>query len=301
MCALRFIEGYQPPANTPSPWGDIRTVTPGYLPAMRVPLIAGRQFTDADRAGAQPVCIVDQEMVKRYWPNADPIGKRVTFNNPQRDSVIQWMTVVGVVGHMAHEGLDADKRVQVYFPLPMNPLPFLGYTVRTTADPGATVGAIRAAVQSVDANLPLAGLATMDDLIAQSLGPRRFSLLLLAGFALLALVLAAIGLYGVMSYTVTQRARELGVRVALGASARDVVGLVLRQGVRLVVVGVGIGLVAALLLTRVMRTMLFDVSATDPVTFVVIPLLLVTVALVASYLPARRATVVDPVVALRTE
>jgi putative ABC transport system permease protein len=294
------IEGYQRPANTPMPWGDMRTVTPGYLPAMRVPLLAGRQFTDADRAGAQPVCIVDQELVRRYWPNTDPIGKRITFND-LGDSSIQWIQVVGVVGHMAHEGLDADKRVQVYFPLPMNPLPFLGYTVRTTADPGATIGAIRAAVQSVDANLPLAGLATMDDLIAQSLGPRRFSLLLLAGFALLALVLAAIGLYGVMSYTVTQRARELGVRVALGASTRDVVGLVLGQGVRLVIGGVGIGLVAALLLTRVMRTMLFDVSATDPLTFVVIPLLLVAVALLASYLPARRATVVDPVVALRTE
>jgi ABC-type antimicrobial peptide transport system permease subunit len=163
------------------------------------------------------------------------------------------------------------------------------------------VGAIRAAVQSVDPGLPLAGVATMDDLIAQSLGPRRFSLLLLAGFALLALVLASIGLYGVMSYTVTQRARELGVRVALGASTRDVIGLVLGQGVRLVLLGVGIGLVAAFSITRVMRTMLFDVSATDPLTFVAIPLLLVAVALLASYLPARRATVVDPVVALRTE
>jgi putative ABC transport system permease protein len=294
------IEGYQVPPNMPMPWGDMRLVTPGYFAAMRVPLLAGRQFTDADRAGAQPVCIVDQELVKRYWPNTDPIGKRITFND-LADTNIQWIQVVGVVGHMAHEGLDADKRVQVYFPIAENPRPFIGYTVRTAGAPLTALGTVRAAVRSVDPNLPLANVKTMDDLISQSLGPRRFGMLLLAGFALLALVLASIGLYGVMSYTVTQRARELGVRVALGASARDVVGLVLAQGVRLVLIGVGIGLVAALSLTRVMRTMLFDVSTTDPLTFVAISLLLLGVALLASYLPARRATVVDPVVALRTE
>jgi putative ABC transport system permease protein len=294
------IEGYQVPANAPMPWGDVRVVTPGYFAAMRAPLIAGRRFTDADRAGAPPVCIVDQELVRRYWPHTDPIGKRITFNDLS-DSSIRWIQVVGVVGHMAHEGLDAEKRVQVYFSNAQSPRPFLGYTVRTAGAPLAALGTVRAAVQSVDPNLPLAGVSTMDDLIGRSLGPRRFGMLLLAGFALLALVLASIGLYGVMSYMVTQRAREMGVRVALGASARDVVGLVLRQGVRLVLIGVGIGLVAALTLTRVMRTMLFDVSATDPLTFTVISLLLVGVAVLASYLPARRATIVDPVVALRTE
>jgi putative ABC transport system permease protein len=294
------IEGYQVPPNGPMPWGDMRAITPEYFTAMRVPLLAGRLFTATDRVGSQPVCIVDQELVRRYWPHTDPIGKRITFNDLS-DSSIQWIQVVGVVGHLAHEGLDAEKRVQVYFPIAERPQPFLGYAVRTAGDPLAALGVVRAAVRSVDPNLPLDQPKSMDALIGQSLGPRRFGMLLLAGFAVLALVLASIGLYGVMSYTVTQRARELGVRLALGASTRDVVGLVLVQGVRLVLIGVGIGLVAALSLTRVMRTLLFDVSTTDPITFAAISLLLLAVALLASYLPARRATVVDPVVALRTE
>ena len=294
------VEGYQVPANAPMPWGDMRTVTASYLPTMGVPLIAGRQFTDADRDGAPAVCIVDQEMVRRFWPNSDPIGKRITFNN-LTDSSIQWIQVVGVVGHMAHEGLDAQKRVQVYFSLAQNVRPFLGFTVRTAGDPLSAVGAVRAAMQSVDPDLPLAGIETMDHLIEQSMGGRRFAMLLLGAFAVLAMILASIGLYGVMSYTVTQRARELGVRVALGASTGEVVGLVLGQGVRLTLVGIGVGLLAALLLTRVMRGMVFGVSTTDPMTFVAIPMLLVGVALVATYLPARRATAVDPVEALRTE
>jgi putative ABC transport system permease protein len=294
------VEGYQPPPNAPMPWGDMRAVTPGYFAAMKVPLLAGRQFTDADRAGTQGVCIVDQEMVRRYWPNSDPIGKRITFSMPT-DPHAQWIQVVGVVGHIAHEGLDAEKRVQAYFSLAQYTLPFMGFTVRTAGDPMAALGAVRAAVQSVDPDLPVTDAESMDRLIERSTGSRRFAMILLGGFALLALTLASIGLYGVMSYTVTQRSRELGVRLALGADARDVLGLVLRQGLRLALVGVGVGLLASFAVTRVMRTMLFDVSTTDPLTFVAIPLLLVGVALVASYLPARRATVVDPVVALRTE
>jgi predicted permease len=294
------VEGYQVPPNTPGPWGDMRLVTPTFLGTMRSPLVAGRQFTDADRAGAPAVCIVDQELVRRYWPNTDPIGKRITFNN-LTDSSIQWIQVVGVVGHLAHEGLDAQKRVQVYFPLAQNGLSFLGYTVRTTGDPLAALGAVRAAVRSVDPDLPLANVNTMEKLIEGSTGQRRFAMLLLIGFALLAMTLASIGLYGVMSYTVSQRARELGVRLALGAGTRQVLGLVLIQGLRLTLAGVAIGLVAAVGVTRVMKNMLFGLSTTDPLTFVTISLLLVAVALVASYLPALRATRVDPVVALRTE
>jgi hypothetical protein len=215
------------------------------------------------------VCIVDEELVHRYWPHTDPTAKRITFNN-LTDSSIQWIQVVGVVGHLAHEGLDAQKRVQVYFPLAQNGLPFLGYVVRTTGDPMAALPSVRAAVRSVDPELPLANVNTMEKLIESSTGQRRFAMLLLIGFSLLAMTLASIGLYGVMSYTVSQRSRELGVRLAFAV-------------------------------TRVMKNMLFGLSSTDPLTFVTISLLLVMVALVASYLPALRATRVDPVVALRTE
>ncbi|HKE91853.1 MAG TPA: ABC transporter permease [Gemmatimonadales bacterium] len=294
------VEGYQVPPNAPGPWGDMRTVTPTYFATMRAPLLAGRQFTAADRTGAPAVCIVDEEMVHRYWPHTDPIGKRITFNN-LTDSSIQWIQVVGVVAHLAHEGLDAQKRVQVYFSLAQNGLPFLNYAVRTTADPMAALPGIRAAVRSVDPELPLANVNTMQQLIDNSTGQRRFAMVLLIGFSLLAMTLASIGLYGVMSYTVSQRSRELGVRLALGADTREVMGLVLVQGLRLTLAGVAIGLLAAFGVTRVMKNMLFGLSSTDPLTFVGISFLLVGVALVASYLPALRATRVDPVVALRTE
>jgi putative ABC transport system permease protein len=295
------VEGYQPPPNAPSPWGDMRTVTPAYLATMRASLVSGRQFTDADRMNTPAVCIVDQEMVRRYWPNTDPIGKRITFNNLS-DTAVRWIQVVGVVSHMAHEGLDAQKRVQVYFPLAQNGQRFgMGFAVRTSGEPRAAENAVRAAFRSVDPTLPIAGVATMHTLIEQSTGARRFAMLLLGGFAALAMVLASIGLYGVMSYTVTQRARELGVRVALGADARAVMALVMGQGARLALVGVGIGLAASLAVTRLLKNMLFNLSATDPTTFISISLLLIAVALLASYLPARRATRVDPMQSLRAE
>ena len=295
------VEGYVPPPNAPMPWGDMRAVTPSYLPAIRAPLKAGRQFTNADRVGIGRVAIVDESLVRRYWPNTDPVGKRITFGR-LTDSTPRWITVVGVVGHTLHTGFDDDQtRVQVYFPVAQIPQRSFGFTVRTSGDPLAALPSLRAAVRAVDADLPLASVNTMDDLITQTTGPRRFAVLLLGGFAGLAVVLAMIGLYGVMSYTVTQRTRELGVRLALGAAASEVLSLVMRQGVWLAVLGVGIGLVAALALTRVMKSMLFGVGATDPVTFVIMPLVLIAVALLASYLPARRATRVDPIDALRSE
>jgi putative ABC transport system permease protein len=294
------VEGYTPAANAPSPWGDMRTVTPDFLPTLGVELMRGRQFSGDDRAGGRAVVIVDEEMARRFWPGQDPVGKRITFNN-LTDSSIAWIDVVGEVRHTMHEGLDAQARVQLYFPLQQNGLPFLAYAVRTAGDPMKLVPDLKRALASVDADLPMSNVSTMEDLIEGTTGPRRFAMLLLASFSVLAAALAAIGLYGVMSYSVTQRARELGLRLALGAGPNEVLRLVLRQGIRLAAVGLGIGLVAALAVSRILRSMLFGVSTTDPVTFVAIPVLLLAVTALASWVPARRATRTDPMIALRAE
>jgi predicted permease len=294
------IEGYQVPENTPGPWGDIRTVTPGYLRTINVPLKRGRQLEWSDKTGSRLVAVVDEEMARRYWPKEDPIGKRLTFNN-LTDSTVDWITVVGVVEHTMHEGLDGDRRVQMYLSLAQNAQGFQSFVVRTSGDPMAQVTPIKTALKRLDADLPISGVNTRETLVDRSTGSRRFSMVLLGIFSSLAALLAAIGLYGVMSYTVTQRSKELGVRLALGAHTRDVLRLVLKQGMMLVAIGVVLGLGAALALTRVLRTMLFNVSTTDPLTFGLIALLLVGVTLIATWLPARRATRVDPVVVLRED
>ncbi len=294
------VEGYQVPEGAPGPWGDVRFVTPGFFAALEIPVVRGRGFTDQDDGGGLRVVVVDEEMVRRYWPDTDPIGKRITFSNPH-DSVMVWLEVVGVVGHTMHEGLDGGQRVQVYFPLKQTGVPFLAFAVRTAGEPLAALPAVKAAIAGIDRNLPLSTPATLESLVEATTGPRRFSMVLLSLFSGLAATLAAIGLYGVMAYTVTQRAREMGVRLALGAAAGDVLRLVVGQGMRLVAIGLGLGLVASLLLTRLIRSMLFGVSATDPVTFLLIPLLLASVTALATWLPARRATRVDPATVLREE
>jgi ABC-type antimicrobial peptide transport system permease subunit len=238
--------------------------------------------------------------VRRYWPDTNPIGKAITFGDPA-DSSTRWIPVVGVVGHTQQERLGGETRVQVYLPEAQLSTGYIAFAVRTADNPLAMLGAVRNAVHSVDPDLPLAHINTMEQLIARSTAERRFAMLLLGGFGLLAMILASIGLYGVMSYLVTQRRRELGVRLVLGAEAREVLRLVLGEGLRLALAGVVIGLVAALALTRVMQHMLFDLSATDPLTLATTAALLVAVAAVASYLPARRATRVDPMETLRAE
>jgi putative ABC transport system permease protein len=247
---------------------------------------------------------VDEEMVKRYWPNADPIGKRVTFNDPQRDSVVRWMTVVGVVGHTKHEGLDAENRVQLYHPYHRMD-GFIGnnmsFAVRTAGDPTGALPAVRAAIHGIDQDVPIANVATMDANIATSMGQRRFAMMLLGLFAVMAVVLASIGIYGVMSYSVTQRSHEIGIRMALGAARQNVLTMVMRQGLVLVGAGVGIGVLGAFGLTRLIASQLFGVRPTDPTTFILVALTLVGVAALATFIPAMRATRVDPVVALREE
>ena len=294
------VEGYTTPEGAPGPWGDQRIVTADFLPTIGADLIAGRQFTDQDRMGGQRVGIVDEDLVRRYWPNENPLGKRITRGSPTAPDVA-WIEVVGVVRHTMHEGLDGQRRVQVYRPVSQVPLPFMSVAARTAGDPMAVLPSVRAAIRSVDDQLPISGVNTMDAMIDGTTGPRRFAMILLGSFATLAMVLASIGLYGVMSYTVTQRTQELGVRIALGAGTRDVLALVLGDGMKLVGFGVVIGLAAAFGLTRLMRSMLFETPTTDPLTFAMIPLVLLAVALLASYLPARRASRVDPMAALRSE
>jgi putative ABC transport system permease protein len=297
------VEGYQPPSGTPGPWGDQRAVSPGFFTTLKIPLLKGRIFTEQDGVVGPPTAVVDDEMVKKYWPNVDPIGKRVTFGNPQRDSSVTWITVVGVVAHTKHQGLDDENRVQLYHPY-RRPR-FIGnnqsFAVRTLGDPAKALPAVRAALHAIDPDVPISNIATMDANIASSMGQRRFAMMLLGLFATMAVVLASIGIYGVMSYSVTQRSHEIGIRMALGAARQNVLGMVMGQGLALVGAGVVIGVAGAFGLTRLIASQLFGVKPTDPTTFILVALTLVGVAALATFVPAMRATRVDPVVALREE
>jgi putative ABC transport system permease protein len=293
------VEGYTPPENQAGPWGDIRIVNEDYAQAMGIELKRGRFLQASDRMGGQDVVVVDEVMAERYWPGADPIGKRITFDSPS-DSA-SWIDVVGVVAHTAQEGLDAERRVQLYFSYRQAGIAFMSVAVRTTGDPNAAVPEVRRALTSVDADLPLANVSTMERLVADSMGSRRLSTALLGLFSALALLLAAIGIYGVIAHSVTQRTRELGVRMALGAGRPDVLRLVMTQGASIAAIGLVIGLGGAFALTRLMRSQLYQVDATDPVTFTAVAAVLVTVALLATLLPALRAMRLNPVQALRQD
>jgi putative ABC transport system permease protein len=298
------IEGYQPPPKQPGPWGDIRIVSPRFFETLHIPLRRGRLLTEDDRSGGRLVAVIDDEFVRRYWPGQDPIGKRLTFGPPAGaadTSAREWIEVVGVAGHTKHEGLDAEDRLQLYLPYRQRPLPFLTVAVRTAGEPGPYVNRMRSAVRSVDPDQPIAAVRTMDELIAQSVGQRRLSMLLLSVFSGIALVLASVGIYGLMSYSVAQRSRELGVRIALGAARADVLRLVLRQGMSLALTGIALGVGAAVALTRLIESQLYGVRATDPGTFAGVAGLLGVTALAANLVPALRATRVDPAVVLREE
>ncbi len=298
------IEGYQTPEGQPSPWGDFRVVNPGFFDAMRIPLLKGRVLDEDDRMGGRLVAVVDDEFVRRYWPSEDPIGKRITFGPPEGASDTtsrEWIEIVGVVGHTKHEGLAAEPRVQYYLPYRQRGMSNLTVAARTAGRPERYVNAIRNAVWSVDPDQPIANVHDMDELLEQSVGQRKLAMLLLSLFSGIALLLASVGIYGVMSYSVSQRAREIGVRIALGAERGMVLRMVLRQGMRLALAGVGLGLLAAFGLTRLIASQLYDVQPTDPVTFALVATLLTAVALMANLIPALRATRVDPAVVLRDE
>ncbi|MEK6299736.1 MAG: ABC transporter permease [Acidobacteriota bacterium] len=278
-----------------------RWVTPDYFKAIGTMLMAGRDFTDADAEGAPPVAVVDESFAERYYPNEDPVGKRI--KRGKLDSTRPWMTIVGVVRHVQSRRLDATSGVQVYFPFYRDPTAYnMSLVVRTSAaDPLSLSETVRAAIQSLDNNQPVYDVFTLRQIVGDSMSQRRFAMLLMGMFAAVALALAAVGIYGVMSYSVAQRTHEIGIRVALGATTGEVLKMVIAQGMTLTSIGVTIGLAAAFALTRLLETLLFGISATDWVTYAEISALLTGVALLACYLPARRATQVDPMIALRQE
>ncbi|HEV3471346.1 MAG TPA: ABC transporter permease [Pyrinomonadaceae bacterium] len=294
------VEGQPDPGPGRSPSVATRVVSPRYFDTMGIQLLRGRQFGEQDRADSPPVVIVSEAMARRSWPGADPVGKRMKMGGYNSDA--PWMEVVGVVKDVRQFELTAEPRPQIYlhyeqpaFFRPSN------LVVRTGADPLGLAATVRKTVWEIDKDQPVSNISTMEDVLSESISRQRFSMLLLGIFAGVALVLAAVGIYGVMSYSVAQRTHEIGIRMALGAQAADVLKLTVGQGLRLVLVGVAIGLAAAFALTRLMESLLYGVSATDPATLVTISLVLITVALLASYVPARRATKVDPLTALRYE
>jgi putative ABC transport system permease protein len=241
------------------------------------------------------VAIINETLARLHWPNEDPVGRRVSFDDEE------WVEIVGVVRDVRHNGLDSEPRAEIYLPYRQAPLRFMSLVVKTQSDPLEMAGAVRSQVMAVDGDLPVYRVMSLEQIVSESVAQPRFNLVLLGTFSLLALVLAAIGIYGVMSYAVSQRMHEIGIRIALGARPGDVLKMVVRQGVELTVAGLGVGLAAAWALTRVLSGLLFGVTPTDPPTFVGVSLMLAVVAFLATYLPARRATRVDPLNALRDE
>ena len=256
-----------------------------------------RDFTERAMGDSSGVVIINETMARRYWPDEDPLGKRLRVDTEGTP----WMEIVGVVGDVKHFGLDSQPKAEIYVPYSRDPWPFMTLVVRSTTEPSGLSTAMRNEVWAVDRDLPVPDIKTMDQLLSGSVSRPRFNTLLLGIFAAVALVLSAVGIYGVMSYSVAQRTREIGIRMALGATHSDVLKLVLGQGMMLLLIGVGIGLIAAWALTRVLTSLLFSVGATDPATFVIISALLTGVALAACLVPARRAMKVDPMIALRYE
>ena len=274
-------------------------VTPNYFRTMGIPLIEGRDFTDADAAGAMRVTIVDERLAREYWPGTSALGKRIRFGPPESNE--PWHTIVGVAGAVRHERLDRETRQSIYVPYLQIPVRGMTVTVLTTGNPLGLAGAVRQQVLALDKDQPVTNVMTMDEVISRSVWLQRFYAMLFGIFAAVALILAAVGIYGVMSYAITQRTHEIGIRMALGAGRGNVLKLALGQGMRLALTGVALGLGAAYGLTRLMSGLLFNVSATDLGTFASLALLLIGVTLLACYIPARRATKVDPLVALRYE
>jgi putative ABC transport system permease protein len=299
MCKqLLIIEGRPPAPVNQRPQVQCNLVNPDYFGVLGMQLRAGRSFTEQDDAKAPLVVIINEALARHYFSGEDPIGNRIELEGAGR-----WATIVGIVGDVKRFGPEAEVLPEIYRLYAQSKFvpPFIFLAVRTVGNPLDYVGTVRQQIDDLGATEPIREMTTMEQRLAEPVAPRRFQIVLFGIFAVVALLLAAVGVYGVISYSVSRRTHEIGVRIALGARPRNVLLMIIRQGVRLVLVGVIIGLATALALTRVLKGLLFDLSATDPATFAVIASLLIGVALLACYLPARRAAKVDPMVALRYE
>ena len=294
------IEGYVPRDSSDMPDAQNRQATPGWFAAMGIPLVRGRLIEGSDDAKAQRVVVVNEAFAKRFFANGDAIGKRLRLGKLTAD--FPWATIVGVVGDVRGFALEEPPLPTMYWPVAqIRATPSLAIVVRTDSDPAALAPAVRDAIREIDQTQPVYDMQPLDQLVAKSLGQRRFTLTLMVLFGVIALVLSAIGIYGVMAFAVTQRTQEIGIRMALGARAIDVLKMVVGSGMFLALIGVAVGLIGAFALTRLMASLLFGVSPTDLVTFGLVTTGLLIVALLACYIPARRATKVDPLVALRYE
>jgi putative ABC transport system permease protein len=262
---------------------------------MGIPLRRGRFFSDTDKQGSPPVMIIDETLAAQYWPGRDPIGRRISVMGDKP------LEVVGVVGHVKHYGLDQKARVETYYPFRQAPMHDMYLVLRTASDPAAMTAAVSNEVHAMDKDLAVDKVRTMRNVVAASMATRRFSMVLLGVFAGLALALAAIGIYGVMAYSVAQRSHEIGIRMALGAQREDVMKLVVSDSLLLCLTALLVGIPSALAATRLLSNLLYDTKTNDPVAFAAVSLLLTGVALAATYFPARRAMKVDPMVALRYE
>ena len=293
------IVGDPPLPPGKSQTADYATVSPDYFRMMRIPLLKGRFFSEQDSPSSPEVAIISQTLVRRYFPNQDPLGRQMRFGFPPNSNVSR--EIVGIVGDVRDVALSRKPEPMMYVPFAQAPLYGGEVIVRSSLNPSSVATGIRQAVYSIDKNLPVTDIESLNDVLGQSISQERFRTFLLGSFSAIALVLAAVGIFGVISYSASQRTHEIGVRIALGAERRDVLRLLLGQGAKLALLGLGSGIVAAFLLTRLMSSLLYGVSPTDPVTFACVTIILLSVALTACYIPARRAMRVDPMVALRHE
>ena len=294
-----IVEGQEPPegANVSQvEQAEMQSVAPGTFQALGIPLLQGRDFEGSDHSTTPRVAIIDEPLARRYWPAGDAIGKRIQTTGNR-----EWLTIIGIVGGIKHISLTEEKRPHLYFAMAQYPQPRAAFVVRTDGPPNAAIPTFRAAIKQVDADMPLYMVRSMTEIIGQTLSTQRLTNILLSAFALLALTLAAVGIYSTMSVYVGSRTREFGIRLALGAQPGVLRRAVIRQGLSLTAIGVVMGVAGALILTRTIKSLLFEVSATDPLVFTAVPVLLVVVSIVACYTPARRATRVDPLIALRDD